>query len=1297
MQSVQTSLLPFAASRCTAQVPEGLSIKEIVDFLIPRQVRGLAIVVNINDEVVPAHMWACIKPKQHALVGVNVVPAGGGGGKKNPLTTILSIAVAIAAPYVAGAILGTGIIASTAAGAMAISGAVRIGISMIGYLAISMLSSTPKQSASVSESRTQFIEGASNAVNKFGVIPINLGVNRMFPPQAALPYTESIGKDQYVRQLFTYGYGNVLVSERKFGETNITEYDNIETEDKLNGDLSDGVALYANDVYQDGLDVTLSYAAGYVLRTTQNDADEASVDVTFANGLTEYSSKGNKKSRTVQFSVEYAPTGTSTWSNTTSGLTVSSQTLSVPAPVREGRYDFTNKTGIIVLNKKNGVAKIITNGVVPADNIRIGSYTTNLNRTVITLTDERASYIPGSIASGFGLSVSTTNIVVASGVLAADPFVVTDSTTSALRVFKRLSFPTRGKYDIRIKRLTADGTTDSIRDVATWTALRSVTHTNPVRKTNISGSAIRVKATDQLSGTVDRFNVILKTIVTYWDGSAWVTGVSSNPAALYRHVLQSPAFIKALDDSRIDLTKLEEWSDYCDDNDLTYNRIIDYETSIDDVLRDIAAAGMATPNKVNGIYSVIIDNERPTIKGMVTPRNSWGYKGNINYPEVPHALRVQFRNEDKGYELDERIVYSDGYDSSNATEFERLEFNSCTNSDLAWFYGRRYLATAILQPETHTFNMDWENLTFNRGDRVVFVNDAVLIGVGQARIKSLIDDGAGNTTGFVIDDTIEIPNSNQFGVRVRQNDATAFDYYSLSTVVGETSTFTLATPVLTADGPQVGSLCMFTEFGNEVDLLVTDVRMNKDQSAVVSAVNYAPERFDATTGAIPSFDSNVTLALGSLPPLAPILDGAVQSDETVMVRNSDGSYMTRMMIPLNNVNEPSVLPIVLIQVLGSTQWSRAEVVTASEELVAITGLQDGTVYNISIRYQRQTGQMLLSAPLLINGVVFVGASSRPADVDNFRMTVSGTTALFDWTPNTDVDLSHYIVRFTRSVSSVAWATSPVVADNVKTNRLALPVQSGTYLIKAVDLADNESVNATSVISYNTGALNNVVETLTQEPSWSGTLTNMAIVGSTIHLDPDRTVPGYYYFDPATTDLTDNYESVLSSLIEGYADIDSGGTIVRTVSSIRSLNSIRGIDSELWSITLQMNKDSAGWEDFTAGTHIFQTIEFRLKVESFDPAVDVIVTNAEVVIDMPDRVEKDTSVACVAAGTTVTYSLPFKNDPAVNITLQDGAVDDSLVFVSKSSSGFTLKVYNATTAGYVDRIFDYASVGYGRVV
>jgi hypothetical protein len=1342
MQQVQASLLPFHLHRQTLEVPNGLTLDQMVDCVFPhRKIPGIKIVINIGDQVIPPSQWKNIKPKAHTLVGINAIAAGGGGGKKNPLTALIAIALVVAAPYIVAAIAPTAAAAVTAGTAtfgqtLAVS-AIRIGISMVGFLATSMLSSVPKQRAqaapSAAEATTQFIEGASNSINRYGTIPVNLGVNRMFPPQAALPYTETSANKQYVRQLFTYGFGKVQISDRKIGETALSEYDGVEIVDRLNGDLNTGTPLYSTDVVQDGYSVVASAAAGYITRTTQPNVDEAQVDLTFSSGLTEYNSQAQRLNRTVSFEVRYALTGTSDWVNRAVDVSYGEQSVTVPFPTA-----WNPTTGkrvgyaILVLNLTNGVVSAVSydfgsTPIVPLNCIRIASLRTESTSTtpssgdIFNLIDERANYIPSFIEAsgdfaftygGTGLSIDIATGTVKGSNNGVTNITVTDATAQALRITKSLKFPTRDQYDIQVKRLTADSASDQIRDVATLTAIRSIRYTAPVNQENVSGSAMRVLATDQLNGTIDRYNCIASTLMKDYDATLeeWIDDViTSNPASIYRYVLQATAFIKALPDNRIDLEKLQEWHAFCLENNLTYNRIIDQPISIDDLLNDIAAAGMATPHKINGNYSVLIDNERPDIKGMVTPRNSWGYNGSITYPDLPHALRVQFRNAAKGYILDERIVYADGYDEETATLYERLQFDSCTNSDLAWFYGRIYMATVLLQPEVHNWNMDFENLTFNRGDKIVFVNDVILVGVGQGRIRELIYDDPDDPTevlGFILDETVSIPTVDDFGVRIRHGDASGFTYHGLTTTVGEMDEFMFTTAIPIEDAPPLDSLCAFTEFGSELELVITEIRMNKDHSASVTAVNYAPERYDAVSGVIPPFDSNITLPANFYRPLPPVLAGEIQSDETVMLKNSDGSYTTRMIIPLTNDNEPSVQTVVRARVTGATEFFRPNILSATAEQVILTGLEDGTSYDLRIYYQRQGGLELLSKSLDLNNVLYRGAFAKPADVEDFHLTVSDSIGLFQWTANQDIDLSHYTMRFSRVTDGATWVSSQIVAEDIVGNRLTIPIQSGTYLIKAVDILGNESVNASIIISIDNGALGNVVETLTQQPTWAGVMENVEIDDDDriILIDPEEV--GYYYFDPAPFDLGAIYESVLSStIIAGGIFYDPAlSAKIRSLTSVRGAPSIRGTESSDWAVFLEFRKSmdgidwGDGWVPFIVGKHIFEYVEFRLRLESYNPLLSPFVSQASVVIDMPDRIEKAVDVECDAStGATILYDVPFKNNPAVNITLQDGEVDDKIEYISKTNAGFQIKVYNGTAAGYVDRVFDYTSAGYGRVI
>lgn len=1354
--TVQTSLMPFKRTFDTVGLNHCKTLQDVVNCMIPYNFADCKLVVVHNGNVIYTDYESVIL-KENDLIGLNFVPMGGGRGGKNTVMMIGLVVAAIALPWAAG--LAYGAIATSAytaalgtVGGVSILGGIAYGTTLIaGSLLLSMaqsaLMSTPKQSSGTrtSESQTSFIEGARNSINKYGVIPINLGTNRIFPNQAALPFTESSaqGKEQYIRQLFTYGYGKLLITDRKLGETELNKFEGVETDDKLNGDLNQGTSLYANDVYQQDLNIALTKADGYIIRTTQTDVNEAEIDVSF-QGLCRYKDDGSKSTATVQFEVQYAPTGTQNWSVPTGGFQVTntqsltlnlSQTNVKKLAFISIRYDTINT--FIVLDTYNGSVystqvtcnqnsvtwpslpegnvvlgyirgqRYISNAYTPLEYIDnhdalVGKYINTINDFVVTCNFSNYSAVGVSISGGYVKGVTGT-------------MTVSAATSVALRKSKRFIFPTKGQYDIRIRRLTDDSTDDKMIDKSYWTALKSISYINPVSFADISGTAMRIKASDQLSGAVDSYNVIASTLLKSYNpnNNTWEDNkISSNPADIFRYVLQSPAFAKHLPDNKIDIEKLEEWWVYCNSIGLTYDRVIDYDTSVDDVLNDICAAGVATLSKVNNIYSVIIDNERPIIKGMVTPRNSWDYKGNINYPDLPHALRIEFRNEEKGYETDERIVYADGYNENNATLYERLEFPSCTNASLAYWYGRRYFATAILQPETHSFKMDFESMTFNRGDRITLVNDVILVGVGQGRIKELLVDNVDNPTvvlGFTIDDELNIPQSINLGVRIRDNNVTqGYKYHLLEPVQGVTDMFTFTTPVVYNEAPAIGSLCAFVEDGKELDLIITQIKPNKDQSATITAIDYAPDRFKPL-GVIPEFNSNITIPADFYQPYAPILvNNGIQTDETVMIKNTDGSFTSVAVISLINRNEDNVNPVVFVRVRNTTEWYKPTTLKRDANEIVITGLKDGEYYDFDIRYQRQTGLQLVSEPLLIENVRFIGGSTPPANVQKFRVSVTNGLGLFTWSPNEDLDISHYVIRYSGLTSNVIWDNAQIVIDNIKGTSTTTVIHKGTYLIKAVDYYGNESIEPAAIISNDTGAYENVVETFVEEPDWLGNKVNVVKSGNLLELAQGAT-EGYYYFENQSFDLGDVYNCSLTANI--FSTLEKRNRIRDINTGIRSITTgIRDIgagwnNTADWLVELQMNLSEdgvnwSGWETFTASQLNFRYIKFRLYLRCDNiENLTVRVSICQITIDMPDRYEtgEDIEITNADAGVTITYSTPFRNNPSVNITLQDGAVDDKIEFVSKTNTGFTIKVFNATLNSYVTRSFDYLSAGYGKII
>jgi hypothetical protein len=136
---------------------------------------------------------------------------------------------------------------------------------------------------------------------------------------------------------------------------------------------------------------------------------------------------------------------------------------------------------------------------------------------------------------------------------------ITGKQTAALRETVTFKVP-KGQYDVRLRRITADADeSNRIFDETAWTALRTIRYAYPIRMPGLAMTALRIKATGQLNGVVDRFNGVVSSILPDWNGTEWVAQETANPAALFRHVLQGSANARPLADSRLDLPRIEEW------------------------------------------------------------------------------------------------------------------------------------------------------------------------------------------------------------------------------------------------------------------------------------------------------------------------------------------------------------------------------------------------------------------------------------------------------------------------------------------------------------------------------------------------------------------------------------------------------------------------------------------------------------------------------------------------------------------------------------------------------------------
>ena len=1432
---VVVSPAPFKAPKVMT-APQGLSIKGIIDQMyeasgIPMECRDYALIVELNGEPITRDRWNIIpKMDDHVLI---CLPVHGGGGK-SPLRIVLTIIVIVASIYFGG-ILGGAIATSfalSAAAANTVTVLSTMALSSVGMMAVNAIAPLSQSSAlaaqnkTYSDSPTYSIAANTNRANQFGSVPVVLGTHRQYPPYGSKPYTEIIGNEEYLRIHFIWGYGPLKIEDIKLGDTLLSQYADYEIETREGRVTDDPLTLIPNIVYQDQIGVELKASNGRLIRTPHAGVDELSVDISFPRGLVQFDDSGNRASITVQVQVEYREVGTSGW--------------------------FIADVG----------------------------------------------------------------------------FTSTGQTTSALRFGGRWKVDRAKNYEVALTRITADSSDDKILDNVYWTVLRGFLNEHPTSfPFPLAQTALRIKATDQLNGIIDNLNAIVSSYAPTWNGSAWTgEAVTKNPAALYRLVLMHPANALARTAAQIDDATLGEWYDFCVTKGYEFNMIRDFTASVPETLMDIAASARAGISVPDGLWSTIKDSGDQPVIQHITPRNSWGFESERNLFYPPHALRVKFKNQDKGYEWDECIVYDDGYSASNATLFESIELPGITKYDLVWKLTRYHIAQARLRPETYSVYQDFEHLVCRRGSKVRVSHDIPLWGGGWGRVKSVIpltsdvtlsdmtcklsvasghafitnpsvdltpyignkitltdtagkkligwikaagtgetygselmndpgfsdtskwtkvgtatvsggtantvanDDGVkqaiprtlgalyrltGNvpavtgsakvlvalsqnvytlniaadytlyktaietgdtypgivqkgtgtttvdnfsvkqvltpsatgvtivssqngstydwaseetdfiqndtnydvtitayvdtskTTGVVLDGKIIIETGKNYACRFRLADESNTSLcLSVLNTPGEISNLLFQTEIPAASGPQAGDLAMFGEAEREtVELLVKSIERSDNFTARLIMVDVASAIYDADSGTIPAFNSQITkpVDITKVAPAIPSI-AAIKSGTSALEVFS-GTVRARIIVTI----APGSSSVrvgkyrVRYKPVSDTAWAIVE--TPAENLSAtLPEVSEGTTYMIQVQAVSIYG---IESPWSgSSSETVIGQTENPNDVTGFSCNVVGPTAHLSWNPNTDLDLSHYRIRWSAATSGASWGAAVDIVERVgkPATSVTVPAMVGTYLIKAVDYAGYESSTAAQVATSiaRVAGLNYIIN-LTQ-PTWTGTGENAeydAGLGGIVISSTDNVLDAA----EGTYTITNKIDLEGIFTVRASASMTVSGTDLASdlydATDLYAIANLYGVDEGDFSVGIELrttNDDPDGtptwsdWKPFIVGDYTARGFQFRLKLYGLLPHATPIVEAVTITLDMEDRIYPF-SATVDAAGSTISFSPAFYAAPEIGISILNGQAGDTYTVTNKTAQGFHIAFTNGGTG--VSRNISGIARGYGN--
>ncbi|UWQ77602.1 hypothetical protein K3725_09725 [Leisingera sp. S132] len=896
----------------------------------------------------------------------------------------------------------------------------------------------------------------------------------------------------------------------------------------------------------------------------------------------------------------------------------------------------------------------------------------------------------------------------------------TGATTANLRFTKLIVFPEPGEYEVQIKRIYEDSDHITVRDDSYLSAIRSIRTGKLPSHDGIAEVAVRIKASEQLNGQLEDLSVIVQQMAPVWDGASWTAFQPvRHPAWIYARSLMGPTLAKPLADSRIQLQDLLDWADQ--EPHWTCDAVIDQTTTVAEVLDMICGAGRARRTLRDLKYSIIRDGGAGPVVQQFSPRNSYDFRGAITFPKEIHGFRVRCLSERLDWQQDEITVYADGYDAATATELETLDLRGVVlskddaNGGNAWRLGRYHLAQALLRYEEFTWKSDLDHLRVNMGDKVRFVHDVPMIGVGAGRVKSIVTDPGGNLVSFTLDELLT-PEAGDYRVNWRSalGDEVVFSAAAPDSYDG----IWTASEVVPAADLVAGDLVSIELMTQEsVELLITAILHDGDLQATLKGVPAAPEVLDADQGEIPDYVPTITSVApnSSLKPVAPRIISAVAQNVVKEDRSGARSAAAFAELEWQPGGAYSAERFVIYRI--SPEGDRVRI-THTENTSGTYLLPEIGNYRFEIFGVNDAGR---SDPAVVY-VERTVSGETPAAVAGFVSRVAGDQLFLSWRLGEAI-VSHYSLRYLAPGATGGWRQASLVEPEVSGSQIAIPAVNGRYLIKAVSLYGRESAVAAEVTVEGAGiSALNVVELVQEHPGFAGAKTDglsvvsdalMLLSGASIDnwtaLDEVMSIGGHGGVEPTgtydfagVTDLGEVYTSRLSADVRGFGfRLDDS---LANWSSLEDVEDLTGTSSDAWGIELQVSSTlndpqdaGAVWDDWAAlqiGDYSARAFRFRLQLISGAPEVAVQVDHVSVTIDMPDRVEAGADVQCPAGGVAVSFASPFRVRPAVTVDGQGLPTGARSVRSNVTREGFHQKFVDSAGAD-IACSFDWVAKGYGR--
>ncbi|WP_235219254.1 phage tail protein [Escherichia coli] len=311
-----------------------------------------------------------------------------------------------------------------------------------------------------------------------------------------------------------------------------------------------------------------------------------------------------------------------------------------------------------------------------------------------------------------------------------------------------INAPDEKPFDIRVRRVTADSTSDLLQNDTRWSSYSEIIDDNlSYPHTAVAGAVIDH---DQYTDTPTRTYHLRGLIVDVPDNydpetrtysGLWLGGMkqayTNNPAWIFRYLVKNERFGLARHAGYIDVDDgaLYTLSQYCDqlvddgygglEPRMTLNAYITEQMSARDLLDNIAGMFRGIALWDGQRLTVMIDAPQDPIATITNANVVDGAftRSSIARAECYNAVIVSWTDPENGWEqskeyvADDELIARDGYNETT------LEAFGCTSRGQAYRAGKWLIETAKREPSKFTFKMARDAIHFTPGDIIEILDN----------------------------------------------------------------------------------------------------------------------------------------------------------------------------------------------------------------------------------------------------------------------------------------------------------------------------------------------------------------------------------------------------------------------------------------------------------------------------------------------------------------------------------------------------------------------------------------------